>query len=203
MVLTAEERLITLRVKIKRAKEHFDYITKLAEPYRYKYTHIVVSDAEPKFSTGLPDPVRFAIIPFDMLAVAGDILHNLRSTLDHVIYHLALVKDSTVGDDVLSVIEFPIRETLEKYESARDRKIKRFIEPRAIKFIDFLKPYKGGNDALWKINELNNIDKHRRLLSVGQNGVLCEGDGFDGHYWLKGDNPSFPRVFLPEGEEES
>jgi hypothetical protein len=32
---------------------------------------------------------------------------------------------------------------------------------------------------------------------------LCEGDGFDGHYWLKGDNPSFSRVFLPEGEEES
>jgi hypothetical protein len=29
------------------------------------------------------------------------------------------------------------------------------------------KPYKGGNDLLWIIHELNNIDKHRLLLLTG------------------------------------
>lgn len=202
-MLTAEERLITLRVKIERAKKHFSDLTVLAEPYRYKYTHIVVSDAQPKFSTNFPDPIRVAIIPFDMLAVAGDILHNLRSALDHVVYHLALVKSPNVGDDILHRVEFPIGETLEKYESLRERKIQGVIEPRAVKFIDVLKPYKGGTEAFWTLNELNNIDKHRSLISVGQNGLLCEGDGFDGHYWLKADNPSFARVFLPDREQES
>jgi hypothetical protein len=37
----------------------------------------------------------------------------------------------------------------------------------AIDKIESLTPYKGGNDLLWQINELNNIDKHRILLVTG------------------------------------
>jgi hypothetical protein len=37
----------------------------------------------------------------------------------------------------------------------------------AIDKIDSLTPYKGGNEVLWQINELNNIDKHRILLLTG------------------------------------
>jgi len=33
--------------------------------------------------------------------------------------------------------------------------------------IDALKPYKGGNDLLWVLYRLNNIDKHRLLITVG------------------------------------
>ena len=36
----------------------------------------------------------------------------------------------------------------------------------AIKRIDALKPYKGGNDVLWRLSRLNNIDKHRLLLTT-------------------------------------
>jgi hypothetical protein len=37
----------------------------------------------------------------------------------------------------------------------------------AVNLIDSVKPYKGGNDLLWKIHELNRIDKHRLLVTVG------------------------------------
>jgi hypothetical protein len=37
----------------------------------------------------------------------------------------------------------------------------------AIAKIDSLTPYKGANDILSQINELNNIDKHRILLVAG------------------------------------
>jgi hypothetical protein len=33
--------------------------------------------------------------------------------------------------------------------------------------IDALKPYKGGNDPLWMLHRLNNIEKHRLLITVG------------------------------------
>src|SRR5438132_5583994 len=33
--------------------------------------------------------------------------------------------------------------------------------------IDALRPYKGGNDVLWQLHELNNVDKHRLILTVG------------------------------------
>jgi hypothetical protein len=36
----------------------------------------------------------------------------------------------------------------------------------AIERIERLKPYKGGNDPLWRIHELDNIDKHRTLLTT-------------------------------------
>jgi hypothetical protein len=37
----------------------------------------------------------------------------------------------------------------------------------AIKAINALKPYKGGNEFLWTLHRLNNIDKHRVLITVG------------------------------------
>ena len=38
-----------------------------------------------------------------------------------------------------------------------------------------MKPYKGGNHALWILNELNNTSKHRLILNVGKI-VLCSAD---------------------------
>jgi hypothetical protein len=38
---------------------------------------------------------------------------------------------------------------------------------RPIDAIDATKPYKGGNDQLWRLHRLNNIDKHRLLVTVG------------------------------------
>ena len=35
----------------------------------------------------------------------------------------------------------------------------------AIAAIDAIKPYKDGKDVLWRLNELNNIDKHRLILT--------------------------------------
>ena len=37
----------------------------------------------------------------------------------------------------------------------------------AVDAIDAIKPYKGGNDTLWRLHGLNNIDKHRLLITVG------------------------------------
>jgi hypothetical protein len=37
----------------------------------------------------------------------------------------------------------------------------------AIDAINAVKPYKGGNDTLWILHKLNNIDKHRFVIIVG------------------------------------
>lgn len=39
--------------------------------------------------------------------------------------------------------------------------------PDAIRAVDAIRPYRGGNDLLWQLSRLNNIDKHRLLLTVG------------------------------------
>ncbi len=67
------------------------------------------------------------------------------------------------------------------------------MRQEAIEAIDRLKPYKGGNEPLWKIHELNNIDKHRFLFTVG-NDLLFTGNGFDGGFWFKASNPIFEGI---------
>jgi len=202
VALSAEERLITIRVKIKRAKKHLAELEDASQAYRESYTHVAGPNEHPGFSIGTPQLRKLPIIHFDMLAIAGDVLHNLRSSLDHLAYHLVLVFNLNASEDVLRKVEFPIGESLEKYESLKGRKIEGVIEPRTIKFIDGLKPYKGGNDVLWRLHEANNIDKHRKLLSVGVD-ILCDGEGFAGYYWLKTEKPPFAGVFAPEGQQET
>ena len=74
------------------------------------------------------------------------------------------------------------------------------LEPPAVQFIDSLNPYKGGKEPFWRLHELNNIDKHRRLLGVGPE-ILFEGDGFEGQYLLKNESPSFSTISVPDREE--
>lgn len=40
------------------------------------------------------------------------------------------------------------------------------MPPSAQKIVTDLKPYKGGNKTLWKLHELNRIDKHRLLVAA-------------------------------------
>jgi len=60
--------------------------------------------------------------------------------------------------------------------------------------IDTLKPYKGGNDLLWTLYRLNNIEKHRLLLTVGS-----QAAGINiGQMMSRGFRKAFPdRAFTP------
>lgn len=60
---------------------------------------------------------------------------------------------------------FPIPKDFPTYEAERGNKVNR-LRPEAIAEIDALKPYKGGNEVLWKIHELDIIDKHKVILSI-------------------------------------
>lgn len=135
---------------------------------------------------------RIPTLSFDAVSIAGDIVHNLRSGLDHLAQHLAAVGDPNLTDKELRQIEFPIAETVAKYESDKARKVKG-ITREAVDAIDRLKPYKSGNDSLWRIHELDNIDKHRALFTMAHD-FLFTFDWLPGSYLLKTDNPDFSGV---------
>jgi hypothetical protein len=202
MSLTAEERLIQVLVKVKRAKKHLSELEISAERYRDEHVRYV---DEPRlgFSQGEPDVKNLPVIEFEMLAIAGDVLHNLRSALDHIVYQLALVANPAVSEETLRKVAFPIGKSLDDYKSLRSRAtLLKAIEPRAAQFIDSLRPYKGGSESLWRLHEMNNIDKHCRLLGVDTE-IMCEirdGHTIKGYYLLKTDNPPFSTISVPERE---
>ena len=92
-------------------------------------------------------------------------LANLRSALDHLAYHLAVV-NGTTDQKVLKTTYFPISDDAAKYKAEAPGKVKGMSEA-AIDAIDACKPYKGGTDALWQLHKLNNIDKHRMIVILG------------------------------------
>jgi hypothetical protein len=195
MPLTARDRLVLIRVKIERAKKHLPELESESAHVRGQNMHVVGPHYDPntgKSSLGL---APLPILPFNFIATAGDIIQNLRTSLDHLAWHLAqigLAQKGAANAEPHWDVSFPIAKTVEIYESMKRRKVQGML-PEAVKAIDSLKPYKGGNDPLWRLHELNNIDKHRTLVTIGHD-CLYTGAGFDGGYWVKTSNPLFDGV---------
>ena len=97
--------------------------------------------------------------------MAGDAIQNLMSALDHLAYQL-VCSDTADNPPNPNWIYFPIADDSTKYEAKKRGKIEG-AAPETFEAIDSLKPYKGGNDLLWALYRLNNIEKHRLLITVG------------------------------------
>jgi len=100
---------------------------------------------------------QFEAVPEDLPIMIGEVLHNLRTALDHLAVALAVQHSGSS-----SGVYFPFGKSKDIFENEVRRKTKKL--PRdAVNLIRSLKPYKGGNDLLWSIHDLNREDKHIRL----------------------------------------
>ena len=101
----------------------------------------------------------------------SECLFHLRSTLDYVAQRLGDVHSGPIPKaniEELRKPEFPIFG--ERPPNSREwaKKIGR-AHPDAIKIIEDMQPYRGGDytvHPLWVLHELNNIDKHRMITPV-------------------------------------
>jgi len=152
-------------------------------------------------------------VPFDALTAAGDVIHNLRGALDHLAYQMTKAHRPQTTERELRGIYFPICKSKSSYEKTL-KSYKKFFGPEAIKLLDALKPYKGGNEALFRLHELDNFSKHRLLLTM-ERYVICSANwhtrnGVPVKYLLKYGRPQFSGIFarpkvqdniLPTGKE--
>ena len=103
----------------------------------------------------------------DISLIAGDAIHNLRSSLDHLVFQLGLV--SGLPESKCDHLYFPICETPKKYMAESPRKIKG-IRPEIAQAIHAQEPYRGGTrygSTLWALHKLDINDKHRLLIIAG------------------------------------
>lgn len=200
MALTAYARLVLLRIKVERAKQHFRDLEGIVLASRDKYLNVGIGEDHPQPS----HMERLPVYPFEILSTAGDVIHSLRSALDHLAYQLAIVGN---GKPPSRRVEFSIAKDADTYEREKARKVEG-IRPEAVEAIDRLKPYKGGNDALWRIHELDNIDKHRFVFVIAKD-ALFEAPWFTDEMpylirprTLNTDAPLFSGVFASEVEND-
>jgi len=110
-------------------------------------------------------------IPREFAIRSGEIVQHLRSALDYLACALVAANGRTVGDGTA----FPIAKSWPLTKDQHRTFSRKIAGMRigAIKYILRLKPYPGGNNSLWRLHALNNIDKHRLLVAfdTGMGGI--------------------------------
>jgi hypothetical protein len=115
-------------------------------------------------------------LPMEISFMAGDVLHNLRSTLDHLAWQLALSTGAPeptfpLGSDAASEswrrLLFPLRDKVPKDDSWLPERLSN-VRPEIKALLHDIQPYVASDDpklaTLWMLNELSKVDKHRVAL---------------------------------------
>ncbi len=127
----------------------------------------------------IPEAVEYhskRLIPPRFSVLSGEVIHHLRSCLDHIVWHFS---NADYRQRHITQVQFPIlkerpapADMFAKYE----RKIKGITDTRVIDLIDRLQPYNPSpgslNSILLAIHNLDIIDKHRTLVMVASTGAF-------------------------------
>ncbi len=165
--MTVDERLALIQFKIERANEHIINLNIAIKDFfdSKPYQVSTKRDANRRLiyyvSSVKPAPICLAII-------AGDAIQNLRSALDHLAWQLFLVgpQRTTTNRQIQRQVSFPIGSDVLGFNSQLGR-FRSIFKQDAITTLNIIQPYKlGKGHKIWMLNELNNIDKHRFLVTV-------------------------------------
>jgi hypothetical protein len=167
-----------LLVKVKRAYQHIldlnREIAKFIPPEGSAYKIVPEDDLQTGERTFYLHILEE--MPSEFSALIGDILHNLRSALDHLAWHLVSI--SPVKKKTKRVY-FPIFETSGEYHTGKMGKVQG-MTGLAINAIDAIEPYYridgvsnriGNGIHLWWLHTMNIRDKHTLLIPVWANPV--------------------------------
>jgi hypothetical protein len=166
MVPSMTDPLSGARMKLQRAEEHFGQLRAEHAAFLSRNPYRMLFEDDPD-REGHAFLWRAKIIeppPLEKWAsLIGECFHALRSALDHTAYSLVNSK-GLVSEDRPS---FPILDNPASWASVRPDKLPG-IDPRALALIERMQPYNAvdGSPALWNVNQLDIIDKHRRLNVV-------------------------------------
>lgn len=160
-----------LRLKIERAKQHFEH---------FKNT---ILGADRSIAAGQTvgfqynrERQRVIVKAHDAIKPAaewgvllGDVLHQLRATLDHLLYGIASAR-CALSEKEARVLHFPVSKKLADFNA--DWRISKgilesLVGPAAFAALQQAQPYNRtdpGRDPLWRLHKLDIIDKHRSVL---------------------------------------
>jgi len=166
--------------KIKRAKEHASDLERELRAFLDANPYKVGAKHDPQTRKLIYYVASVEPTPDCLPLIAGDAIQNLMSALDHLAYQI-VCSDTADNPPNPNWIYFPISDGAAKYEAVKRGKMKG-ARQETFDAIDALKPYKGGNDLLWVLYKLNNIEKHRLLLTVGSQAAgVSLGQLMSGH----------------------
>jgi hypothetical protein len=164
--MTPDERLALVRLKIERADNHIDDLKTAVRSFFDANPYKVSHRRDPHTRKLIYYVESAQPVPIIVAAIAGDALHCVRDTLDHLTQQLYLVGAGN-AKGYRDQTSFLISKNAKDFKSTLPGKVQG-MRKDAVDAIRALEPYPGGKGAdLWTLHRLNNIDKHRLILTVG------------------------------------
>lgn len=155
------------RLKLSRAKRHLQELNEEITAYFDRKGMALINEESTiglgchAWTVRIREPMRA-----HLSSIIGDIVHNLRSSLDLLACDLV-----TLAGHSARHVYFPFCDQKENLDKViRDRNMHR-AGSDVVKRIKALKPYKGGNEILRAIHDLDIKDKHTALIPVLSGGV--------------------------------
>jgi hypothetical protein len=159
----ADDLLIGPRLKIERAYSHILDVQHAIQAYLGRHPYILVVDLNADKSKRLVKARRVHELNPMVGLIVADAIHNLRSSLDL----LAISMARKNGIATTQGINFPFGRCEDAFESNAAKAEIKAAFGSALEAVKELKPYKGGNDLLWALHDLDRRNKHIDLVSIG------------------------------------
>ncbi|MDH4329672.1 MAG: hypothetical protein OEV77_14210 [Nitrospira sp.] len=102
-------------------------------------------------------------VPVEWSAIVGDAVHNMRSSLDLLAWQLVELGGGQPSRETC----FPITASPAANFGATLKRFMSGASPQAMRFVERMRPFAGGNRTLAQLHTLDVIDKHRLVLVVG------------------------------------
>ena len=175
------------RAKLERAKETLDALEFEAAKFlsqdppvvRLERKHINDGLEYAFIAYGDPNP------PLRISVIAGEIIHHMRSSLDHLIHALVTLN----GGSPTFQHQFPICSTAKAFKQACERGQIKGVGANARRLIQSVQPFTTptpDDTILFVVSQYDNADKHRllvvvtavadlgRTVTIGTNGTIAE-----------------------------
>jgi hypothetical protein len=101
--------------------------------------------------------------PEELSDITTDAFDNLRSVLDQTVYAASIASGGTPPEFTV----FPISVSAKHWKDLARGGICKYVPGDIVTLFRRFKPYKGGDDSLWGLNKLRNVNQHAILAPLG------------------------------------
>ena len=153
-------------LKIQRAQKHIDELKVVLKSFKDSGPYSVSRKRDSKTGEWLIYIADAKPIPHDVELISGDIVQNLYCCLDYLAWEMVKAAGMKKPNSFTS---FPISEevpTTDKQIDRYNRQVDGMSED-AKRAIECMRPYRRENNRFWTLHKLNNLNKHRTLLTIG------------------------------------
>lgn len=153
--------LVGVRAKLDRAWEHIETLDAATAEFFESKPYEVVGEFEPDVSEWVVSINPFTEPPPRVPVILGDVLHNLRSALDHLVCQLALLDTGETAD--CAKTQFPITSSEDNFMEKEPAGLRGLSDVHRAQ-IERHQPYHAGarmhDHVLMIVSSFNNVDKH-------------------------------------------